>query len=433
MPIWWQADHSEEAAAGHRAEPAAPYEPGPSGSSKLHVLCLLGAVEPCGDVSVPPGGLQVQTPFGALWVAGKGSCGEELEAPAPADYMQGVYLCFALVGVFALAMLASPGQRHDLRRHVSVVVAGEASSHPAETDDESDGGERHAEQHDAASAAIAAGGIYQALAVLHPGVIGYFRWSRICARGWLCLAMQLYIPSSMLSQVLAEWEFHYLKSPIWFLTNAWDFLTVVIGLGMLYNLFASRCIEHLLSSVEATSYILARKHIGVLQSGLDRKDQRTKDEDIQGLVLLILEPSIEFGARANALLWSCLSMGTSLYAAVLLQATLLLRIATFTGSVEHVILVAVTLYFVLDVDRRMLDSDPRLRRSYHKHISSLELEGEDAQEARHPSCIVRLVAFLALVLRCVMPLALLAAALTAWRQRGSGQVVGGSPLCGFER
>mmetsp|Transcript_11668 Transcript_11668/g.17517 ORF Transcript_11668/g.17517 Transcript_11668/m.17517 type:complete len:109 (+) Transcript_11668:1-327(+) len=59
---------------------------------------------------------------------------------------------------------------------------------------------------------------------------------------------------------------------------------------------------------------------------------------------------------------------------ILLFLAMFLKIATFTGAVDDVSLVAVSLYFIFELDGKVMDSDPKLRPSYRRAVLRQTIE-----------------------------------------------------------
>jgi len=420
VPLWWQQG------AGR--------QPGVSGSglpgdewgreATLHVPCFLGCIRPCGHMVIPESGMDVTTPLGKLHIFGRADCGSQKDEWGGIFSDHITHVCVAFAALWVLAMLATPGLRQEFMRGVGGMLSGKVQddsgemSGPTEEEAEADVEDGHGTTTDSPSVPCS---IYLALAVLHPGIIGFGQWLRYTLMGLACMCMQLYIPIQFAAQVLSEWEFNNLKSPAWFLTDFWTFLGTFIALAALYNLFASKCIENIMGGAEAAFL--------VLRADMPREAKAQGSEGLEGLLFLLLEPAIQGAVATNTYLWTCVSLGMHIAMSFLLQATMLLRVATYTGSVEQLVVVAVSLYFVLDLDARAVESDLGLRLHYHRRMALLTKEAAEEEAGRGAVCVARIAVATAAALRSLVPLGLLAALLMSWRQRETGRVLGGNNLC----
>merc|ERR1712113_1277107 len=97
---------------------------------------------------------------------------------------------------------------------------------------------------------------------------------------------------------------------------------------------------------------------------------------------------------------------------LLVQITMFLKIATFTGQIEHVVAAAVALFCVCDLDEKILQSEAQLKAKYARGISQLT---ED--RGSRPACMMRSAMLVVVFLRMMVPAALVAIALIAWKRR----------------
>merc|ERR1719511_240768 len=88
---------------------------------------------------------------------------------------------------------------------------------------------------------ICPGNIYRLLAVLHPGILGWVAWFKLGFKALICAYMQLYLPFTFIRGTLAEWHLKGIKSPIWFMNEAFTFATMFAALASVCNLFQNKC------------------------------------------------------------------------------------------------------------------------------------------------------------------------------------------------
>jgi len=131
--------------------------------------------------------------------------------------------------------------------------------------------------------------------------------------------------------------------------------------------------------------------------------------------------------RTSELLWCWLSISLNIAMCLLLQVAMILKLSTFIGHIDDVAIEAVALYFIFDLDTKILESDGYLRLLYRRNVVKRTLE--ILEEEKGPA--KRLFGFADLALKAtstIAPLGLWSIILLAWRNNASGLVIGGSGM-----
>jgi len=124
---------------------------------------------------------------------------------------------------------------------------------------------------------------------------------------------------------------------------------------------------------------------------------------------------------ANEYFWCCMSLTCNVLMSFLLFFAMFLKIATFTGQVSEVAVVAVSLYFVFDLDAKVMDSDPKLRPKYRHAVLKQTAENE-----YKPMWLMTIAAISKAMLGMLTPLGLVSIVLFSWKS--DHMVIGGDPF-----
>lgn len=298
----------------------------------LEVPCVLTFIEPCGNVTIPDEGLTFKTLFGKYYVPGADSLEDEV---VTFKHAFSKYTVLAvIIGFIAwfLGTVLIPSRRKKMVKSVRDVFSGKV-----EDDDDEDMDpptpeeleQQKQERLDPKSADfIAPGNIYRLLAVLHPGIIGYWAWSSYAMKAFICAYMQIMLPCKFIGAVFHKWDFYFIKSPLWFLTNCFTFASMFAALGSLCNLFACKCANNIMAGAEANFHILSHR----CPQGTQQATSQT-DDGYQGL--LARPPIPHIVITINERFWCYFSILMNVAMSMLLQLTMFLRVATFSGEVQE--------------------------------------------------------------------------------------------------
>merc|ERR1712093_664645 len=98
-----------------------------------------------------------------------------------------------------------------------------------------------------------------------------------------------------------------------------------------------------------------------------------------------------------------------------------LKIATYTGNISEVATVAVSLYFIFDLDAKVMDSDPKLRPRYRLTVLKQTLEKD-----YKPYWLLTMSAVAKSIMGLFTPFGLAMILLVSWKN--GDQVIGGDPF-----
>lgn len=201
---------------------------------------------------------------------------------------------------------------------------------------------------------IAPGNIYRALAVLTPD--NYFDadapepptdkelsaygnlCKRLCLKALIVAQMQLSLPAYIFMQDFNEWELTGVKAPLWFVFNPMAlaaFMTIVT----LFLSFAGKCVISISEGARANYFIIS--HFA----------ERGRDPHY-------------FWAQSLCVLSLVLNVCSSM----MLQACMAMKVSTYTGDMVEVTICATALYFVFDLDEKVMQTNPSLKDIYRRNV-----------------------------------------------------------------
>lgn len=125
----------------------------------------------------------------------------------------------------------------------------------------------------------------------------------------------------------------------------------------------------------------------------------------------------------NEYVWCTFSMVMNISMSVMLQLVMFLKVATFTGTMESVAVVAISLYFVFDLDTKVMEIDPKLKPKYRRQVVAQTVERD-----YKPMWLMKMAAVAIALVRATVPFGLLGIVLFSWRHRETGMVIGGDPF-----
>lgn len=382
-------------------------------------------IKPCGNITVGHNAIIFDTPLGKERIPGLDDLKPSVEQAE--DFMSQYTLAFAAVLACLWVVSKLTVDRSTTIQSFYDVWNGNlediADMTPEEINEE-----RKDKMDPNTPGFIAPGNIYRCLAVNHPGVIGYRRWGQIAFKALISAYMQLYIPYRIMKHTLEDWTLLGIKSPLWFASNAGTFASMMAALLSLCNMFANKCVMNIIKGAEANFYILSHERP---QGG----GTLSRSTPVEGQGFLAAAPGyvplnkIEWPQpprwviRINEYFWCCLSLAVNISMSFLLQITMFLKVATFTGAVEHVAVVAVSLYFVFDLDDKVLEADDKLKMKYRKEVLS-----QTGERAYKPKWMPSIAMLSAAILKGIVPIGLLSIILFSWKNVHHGTVIGGDGL-----
>merc|ERR1740121_1494568 len=108
---------------------------------------------------------------------------------------------------------------------------------------------------------------------------------------------------------------------------------------------------------------------------------------------------------------------------MLLFLCMFTKVATYHRDMQDIALVAVSLYFVFDLDEQVFKSDPKLRRAYRRAVIQQTVPNPHDR----PMLMMRMAAMAIGLVRFMMPIGLCCIVLLAWR-RQDGFKIGGDGI-----
>eukprot|EP00931_Biecheleriopsis_adriatica_P121055 TRINITY_DN96134_c0_g1_i1.p1 TRINITY_DN96134_c0_g1~~TRINITY_DN96134_c0_g1_i1.p1 ORF type:complete len:492 (-),score=120.24 TRINITY_DN96134_c0_g1_i1:43-1518(-) len=410
------------------------------------------AVKPCGEVTVPPQGLEVTDVFGWYHYVIPG-----FDSIKPQyGYFQHAfsqYTAFFVVGLAVLKFImqiSTAKKRQQLMAKAKQIYDGVVDDDDDDEDEESKLSAeelKKAQMDPNSDQFVAKGNIYRVMAVVSPRRLGFAKWFRLAAQAFVCAYMQLYLPYSIFMQVFSEWRLDGVKSPLWFASNAFHFTTKVAALASVCKVFQAKCEASIREGAQAANYIFthaepenpkvessSKKAVAVVEEkpppeeGLKRRlldEVDSMKESLVDDVVTKYDDEFDYLHEINERFWCLMSMCMNVVMSLALQVCMFIKVATFTGDTINVALVAVSLYFVFDLDNKALDTDPKLKAMYRRAVLEQTVEVEPGGSLR----ILQSTASAAIAIsRLAVPLGLAGIVLLAWQNTDTGFVIGGSGL-----
>jgi len=384
---------------------------------------MVQMIKPCGNISVGLHTVEIETPFGTQYLPGANDIKPEVEQTEEFMSRYTVYIVIALAIIYAIHKITV--DRKAMMTSLADMRAGRLDDDDDMTEDEK--AEEKKQQMDPNSEDfIAPGNIYRCLACFHPGLIGYGAWISMAFKGLVSAYMQLYLPKKIIFAILSDWKVLGVKSPLWFLSHMTVFVSMMAALLSLCNMFAGKCAMNIMVGAQANFYIMSRR-----RDPNKASSPAPVAEDVQyqavatspRAVAPLPKPPPQWFIMGNEYFWCCLSMFVNVGMSFMLQMAMFLKVATFNGKIEHVAVVAVSLYFVFELDKKILEADPKLRAKYRKEVLEMTVLRE-----YQPTWINSLVLIATALLKATVPIGLLVIVLLSWKNADGGVVIGGDGL-----
>jgi hypothetical protein len=424
----------------------------------------IDAIEPCGPkVTIPGEGLTFTTPFGDYFVPGIDQFQDELEDTDNAfsgytGWFSGFFAIF-----YAGYNVSTPKKREAVKAKLEKMRLGHMAG------DEADPMMTPEEIEQAAADKldpdhenfICSGNIYRLVCVMHPGEVGYKQWISYCVKGVICAYMQFYLPYNILTNIFKQWHYNGVKSPLYFGMNATVFFTQFAALGNVCHIFASKCAEVIEGDAQAVNFLVShREPAAELLKDEERAAGMTDggQEDINAELNKVGEeaaalaeklglssklvpllgnnakpdpnaPSVEIPSwilEWNEFFWCVVNISLTCFSAIVLMVAMFLKVATFTGDIMNIAVVAVSLYFVFDLDDKVMQSDPKLKSRFQKVVLKQTEKVENP-----PTWIKSICAHTVQLLELSVPFGLMGVVLISWKGMGPDGapiIIGGDPF-----
>jgi hypothetical protein len=282
--------------------------------------------------------------------------------------------------------------------------------------------------------------------------------------------MQLYLPINIFLSTLDKWDFYGIKSPFWWVFNAFAFATKIAALGNVVNLFVSKNNLMLKQTAEAAWFLLthdepepkpeeptdakeapstavapsaplldkqqAEKELAAAEEKAEAAKEEAEKEasalakgDLSSVAGMIPQPS-EWIINLNEKFWIILGMTVNIIMSYGLVACMYIKVATFSGDMADIAIVTVALYFVSDLDEKVLEANPKMKKLYGKQVLA-QTEVNDEK----PVWIKKVIGLACHGLDLSVPLGIAFIALFSWKgldAHGQELVIGGDPFAGVK-
>lgn len=290
---------------------------------------------------------------------------------------------------------------------------------------------------------IVKGNIFRVLAVFEPQDpnVGWVRWWSYFTRGVLTAYMQLYLPYSMIMQVFDEWTCMGTKSVFWFAVNAGEFVIMFIALAELANVFFQKAKGHFISGAKSNYFILSHRSAFrgnelpeylAMENGQARIIQTAVSDAAEALSATINEAAPDWAVdrslfRKQQYFWCYLAMFINFVMSLALPAVFLIKIATYTGDIASVAVEITSLYFVCDLDRKIMETDTSLQTRF-RYVCKRSLALGQRPEEDKPKLMMKVVGCTQLFMDFSVKYMLLFSLATAWQNNKTGQIIGAHPF-----
>jgi hypothetical protein len=391
---------------------------------------IFDLVEPCGTVQMPADGITFKTAFGPYHVAGMDDINKRLDI---IDHTFNKHATLLVGGIFILYVIYNAmksSKRQAIIEQFKKMKAGHLSIQ--DIDPMASAAEKEQDEKDKLAIDspkfICPGNIYRLLTVLTPREVGYGQWGSYCFKAGICAYMQLYLPINIMRHCFKQWHFNGVKSPMYWVMSGGNFFLQFAALASVCTLFAAKTANvieidsmacyHLLShdpeadhSEDAASKPSAAdsKVAPLLEAGNAPSAASLEKEVITKLEAKIVPP--QWLLNWNEFVWCLVNMFVTCISSVMLMLGMYMKVATFTGDTMNIAIVTVSLYFVFDLDDKIMDSDPNLRPRYRRMVLK-----QTVKTTNDPRYLKVMASFTVGLIKATIPLGLLMITVVSWRQ-----------------
>lgn len=253
---------------------------------------------------------------------------------------------------------------------------------------------------------IAPGNIYRVLAVLTPDHgVSTFVWARWASQATIVAYMQFSVPMQILAHDLTKWECTGVKTPLWFVYNPMV-MSAFASLFSLFHAFAGKCVCSISDGARANYFIIAN----------------------------FCQPDDQY--RLLSKLACCFSLFMNVMSSMLLQACMFVKVSTYSGDMGDAALCAIALYFVFDLDDKVMQANPGLRDRYRravikeirKSMADRDADGRTKTRGEQPQWLLYAGGIMCVFVSALTPIYLYLIFFLAWRNPKTGQEIGGDPF-----
>jgi len=266
--------------------------------------------------------------------------------------------------------------------------------------------------------------------------------------------MQFYLPYNILMNIFKQWHFNGIKSPLYFGINFATFFTQFAALGNVCHLFGAKCAEVIEGDAQAVHFLFSHTEPAaellkdeIKAAQMDAESGGVVAEPVVAEPVVAPKPKGKAKAKAkgkgkkapivdqkviipqwivewNEFFWCALNITLTCFSSVVLMVCMFLKVATFEGDIMNIAIVAVSLYFVFDLDDKVMESDLKLRPRYRRIVLK-----QTEPVPNPPRWIKSVCSHTIQLLEMAIPLGLLGIILISWKGDGpNGIIIGGDPF-----
>jgi len=443
----------------------------------ITIPCTLGA-DPCGVVRLNrTGELKINTIFGERTIGGLEESAPMIQRCKHVFTWTVVTVSLVLLVLYLIYSLINKDRRHKIVDGILSFINGKLDDENIDDFADEFPAERRLKELDPDSPQfIAPGNIYRVLAVMHPGHVGWFKWFNFIFTACTVSYMQLYLPLGIVADLFAEWRCIGVKSPIWFGENGFTFFTQFAALASVLGIFAGMCEVTIRTGCKANYYILS--HVEPVRPPMNKREEAefnsyaprvtiwtkaamalsifsshpaksAQDAAYKTLpwggkiVARSAKMAMETGditeavpkpimpplfIKINARIWLSISMIMNITMTLILQGVMILKVATYHEKIQDIALVCVSLYFIFDLDHKVMETTPNLRVNYGHAVQKLTFH-----QFFDPAWMNRLGLTAIWLSRLLTPIGLYIIVLLAWKSKiQPGVFVGGDMFSDFD-
>lgn len=256
---------------------------------------------------------------------------------------------------------------------------------------------------------IAPGNIYRVCAVLTPDHgVSPFLWMKWAAQALVVAYMQLTVPIQILVLDLTKWECTGVKTPLWFIYNPMV-VAAFTSLFSLFHAFAGKCVASISDGARANYFIVAN---------FCQEDDKY---------------------RRMSKFYCTFSLFMNVMSSLTLQCCMFVKVSTYSGDMGDAALCAIALYFVFDLDDKVMQANPGLRDRYRRAVISEIRESMRRQrdeeagqvlktKGDRPLWLLYAGGFSCVFVGALSPIYLYFILFLAWSNPKTGQEIGGDPF-----
>jgi hypothetical protein len=222
------------------------------------------------------------------------------------------------------------------------------------------------------------------------------------------------------------------------------FVTSFAALASLVKVFKARCTKIIEQSVDANEYLLSvtekpptktsSASTALLLNELEAGQQQEEPSLVQHFLEGFFEPPpfTPHLVLLNKFAWTLAGMISDVMMSTLLYVAMLLRLATFRGAIEDVALILISLYFVFDLQVKILETNPKIKMVYQRAVLDMTEKYESRARDIVAGIVKRIAAVMLMLVSLSGSLGLIFIVLVSWLDTADERmcVIGVDPFRG---